>query len=160
VSVKFNHNICGNGFVCGRYDNLIVILENVEMKRLIVFAIATTVFFISCQKQEPRSSGDKRETPVQKEDTKTGAVLLAEAKEKLNIAKEKLMQEGKYNCCIKEACNYCALQEASCPCYKELKAGEQVCIECYAGWQQGKGGDDTMKKEDVRTDFVRHEHKH
>ena len=130
------------------------------MKQLIVFCIAVAMLFISCAKQEPKPSEGKRETLEQRKETMTGTMLLAEATTKLAEAKEKLIQEGKYNCCIKEACNYCALQEASCPCYKELKAGEHVCIECYAGWQQGKGAVENIRKEDVKTDFLKHEHKH
>ena len=123
------------------------------MKNIFLISISLTVLIVSCMKEEPESK-------VQKQELRTGATLLTEAKEKLTEAKEKLTQEGKYNCCITDACNYCALNEGSCPCYKELKAGEHVCVECYAGWQQGKGADKTIRKEDVKTDFVRHAHKH
>ena len=84
--------------------------------------------------------------------------MMAETREKLHDAKMKLIQEEKYSCCLKEPCNMCALEESECDCYKDLKAGEHVCVECYAGWQQDKGADDKIKKENVKTDVVHHEH--
>ena len=91
---------------------------------------------------------------------KTGTMMVADAKSKLQEAKAKLTKEGKYGCCIKDPCNMCALTHGDCDCYNDLKKGEHVCIECYAGWQQGKGADETIKKENVKTSVVHHEHNH
>ena len=87
-----------------------------------------------------------------------GASKIGKVRSDLNDAKETLAEEGNYVCCIEESCDYCALNEGSCPCYNELKAGRHVCIECYAGWQQGMGADPKIKKESVTTSFVGHEH--
>lgn len=100
-----------------------------------------------------------------KSDTATDAVLdgvtrVEKARAALDDAKITLVKEGKYACCIKDGCDYCALHEASCSCYEDLKAGRHVCTECYSGWQQGKGMDPEIKKENVTTSFVGHEHSH
>ncbi|SRR5712692_4180096 len=130
------------------------------MKYLSCTLLLAMILLSSCAKEQPKTAGQKQEPSAKTEVAKTGPVLLAEAKEKLSEAKEKLKQEGKYSCCLREECSYCALHEGSCPCYNELKAGEHVCIECYAGWQQGIGDVENIRKQDVKTDFVKHEHKH
>lgn len=107
------------------------------MKYLTFTLVLTILVFSSCTKEEPRTAEQSHKT----EEPKTGAVLIAEAKGKLSQAKEKLMQEGKYRCCIKVPCDRCALDHQSCPCYTNLKAGKSVCSDCYAGWQRGEGID-------------------
>ncbi len=81
---------------------------------------------------------------------------MAGAKEKLAAGKAKLASSGKYNCCVEEPCNHCALAESSCACADELKHGEAVCNECYGGWQEGKGAVPNIKKESVKADFMTH----
>ena len=78
----------------------------------------------------------------------------------IQALKVELAQAQKYSCCIQGGCNMCLLQEGSCPCQNELESGRHVCVECYAGWQQGKGAAEGVKKEEVTTSFVKHEHKH
>lgn len=126
------------------------------MKQLTFAFLLMGLFLGACAKEEPRPP--KQAVITQGEEVKTGAILLAEGKEKLAEAKSKLAEEGKYGCCLKEPCNMCALDEGDCDCYKDLKKGNHVCVECYAGWQQGKGADDKIKKEDVKTGFMKHEH--
>ena len=102
-----------------------------------------------------RRQGDH---PREVRERNTPAALIANAKQELSDAKAQLAQEGKYGCCIKEPCNMCALDEGDCDCYEGLKKGEHVCIECYAGWQQGKGADSRISKEKVHTGLLMHEH--
>ena len=130
------------------------------MKHISFVVIVVTMFLTSCTKEEPKTPAQKQETITQKEEPKTGEMLLAESKEKLKEAKRSLAQEGKYDCCIEDECDYCALHEGSCSCASDLKKGEHVCLDCYAGWQQGKGDVPNIKKENVTTDLIKHEHKH
>lgn len=83
---------------------------------------------------------------------------IKKAKSLLRDAKRELKSQGKYNCCIDEPCNQCALEHQSCPCYDELKAGKPVCSECYGGWQRGEGKDSSIKPEDVKTKYSGHKH--
>lgn len=76
----------------------------------------------------------------------------------LTEVKKELAQDGKYNCCIKEPCNRCALEHQSCDCYKDLKASKSVCNECYAGWQRGEGADKEIKPSSVKTSYKKHGH--
>lgn len=130
------------------------------MKPIFLAVVASAILLSSCQRREPQTEKSKQEVTELQADTKSGSALLVEAKEKLSEAKERLIQDGKYSCCIKDPCNYCALHESSCLCFNDLKEGRHVCIECYAGWQQEKGAVENIKKESVKTDFVKHEHAH
>ena len=69
---------------------------------------------------------------------------------RLQEAKALLSEEGKYDCCIKQKCDYCALNTSECYCYRNLKATLHVCFECYDGWQKGNGVDPSIKKEEVK----------
>lgn len=131
------------------------------MKQISRYALLLlAIVLISCQKEEPKRPPQKQESITQKEESKTGAMLLAESKDKLKEAKRTLAQEGKYECCMEDECDYCALHEGSCSCAPDLKKGEHVCVECYVGWQQGKGDVPNIKKDNVTTDLIKHEHKH
>ena len=125
------------------------------MKQFPLVLILSTVLFSSCAKEQPKAPQQNQETIGQKTDSKSGAVLAGEAVQKVKEAKEKLAQEGKYDCCMGDACNHCVLNESSCTCAPDLKKGENVCNECYAGWQQGKGDVPNIKKENVHTSFVK-----
>jgi hypothetical protein len=64
---------------------------------------------------------------------------IEQAKTLLGDAKQALQDDGKYDCCIKDACDACALAHQSCNCKKDVKSDKPVCAECYAGWQSGQG---------------------
>ena len=113
--------------------------------------------------KEKSNNESNVETPkhsITPHEEKTGAMMIDDVRKSLQKAKTKLAEEGKYGCCIKEPCNLCALAHSNCDCYYDLKKGEHVCIECYAGWQQGNGADKTIKKENVKTSTIHHEHNH
>lgn len=106
------------------------------------------------------------ETPPQESATQTAVVQetpeqkLQGIRANIQALKVELAQARKYSCCIQDGCNYCLLHEGSCPCLSELESGRHVCVECYAGWQQGKGAAEGITKEEVTTSFVKHEHSH
>ena len=134
-----------------------------KQKRVLTIALvlmAGLFSLASCGKEETKTVPAQQQSIVQMDSQKTGRMLLAQAKEKLSEAKTKLAGEGKYDCCMEDACDYCAVHEGSCGCAQDVKKGEHICIECYAGWQQGKGDVPNVKKENVKTDFVMHEHMH
>ena len=125
---------------------------------LIVLIIAT--FGISCGQGERKVPPPTQDAIVQKAEEKSSAALITDAREKVAAAKSKLAQEGKYDCCLREPCNHCVLAESSCACSQEVKHGEAVCNECYAGWQEGKGDVPNIKKENVKADFMEQAGKH
>ena len=125
-----------------------------------IFFLAFALSLSSCARQESKPPAGKEVAQENGQSKLNGKTKIEKIKSDLAQAKVTLTQEGKYNCCIKDPCNFCALHESSCDCYTDLKKGEHVCIECYAGWQQGNGSDEKIKKENVKTSFVQHSHKH
>ena len=100
-------------------------------------------------------------TPQEKDSVQnnlTPTERIRAAKRMLQAAKSELTRQGKYNCCIEEPCNQCALDHQSCLCYDDLKKGKPVCPECFGGWQRGEGRDKKRKASEVKTEFSGHKH--
>ena len=71
---------------------------------------------------------------------------LKNARALMDAAKTKLLEQGKYSCCVKApvgsktpGCDLCARMNGSCNCAANLAAGKGVCGECLGGWKAGKG---------------------
>ncbi len=113
--------------------------------------LAVCVLILGCQQQS-------RESAKEQSMAQAAGVTLEKVKADIQELKMRLTPEGKYACCIDESCNYCLLHEGECECAKDLQKAEHVCVECYAGWQEGKGNVPKIKKEQVKTSFVEHKH--
>jgi len=55
--------------------------------------------------------------------------------------KADLKKKGKYNCCIKNDCSWCAIYMGHCPCEDLVsrKGSEKSCPECAAAWNKKQG---------------------
>jgi hypothetical protein len=53
--------------------------------------------------------------------------------------KQKAMKAGNYGCCLKNACDFCALKMGECPCGMNAAKDMPVCNECKGGWYAGDG---------------------
>ena len=105
-------------------------------------------------REEKKGAADGQQTSENssaKEKIRQAQSLLAESK-------RELAQDGKYNCCIKDPCDRCALDHQNCDCAEDVKAGKAVCPDCYAGWQRGDGIVKGVKASKVKGSF--HSHKH
>ena len=65
--------------------------------------------------------------------------------------KQKAMKAGKYGCCLKHSCDFCALKMGSCPCGKMASMDKPVCNECKGGWAAGDGAISDKTAEDIKT---------
>ena len=84
---------------------------------------------------------------------------IEQAKQLLKEAKKTLMNQGAYDCCIKEPwCDRCALDHQNCDCTTDVKQGKPVCPDCYAGWKRGDGTVPGVKADKVK--MASHAHKH
>lgn len=79
----------------------------------------------------------------------TASTKIKHAWQDLVEAKKELTQELEYMCCIKPACNFCALAESKCSCSDTLES-EGVCGECKGGWEAGAGAVASVKAADVK----------
>ena len=80
------------------------------------------------------------------------------ARQLLSEAKKDLRSDGKYNCCIKDPCDRCALDHGDCDCASEVKAAKAVCRDCYAGWQRGDGNVPGVNAKMVKGTFHSYTH--
>ncbi|MFQ5639378.1 MAG: hypothetical protein ACE5IR_15445 [bacterium] len=87
----------------------------------------------------------------------TIAQKLENIKNELKIVKAELTKEGKYNCCVHPACDWCLLNEGECTCHENLKSGKEVCPACGLGWHNGKGVVEGVKASQVKWNIT-HEH--
>ena len=65
--------------------------------------------------------------------------------------KQKAMKAGKYNCCLKHPCDFCALKMGACPCGKMATMDKPVCNECKGGWAAGDGAISGKTADDIKT---------
>lgn len=73
--------------------------------------------------------------------TQTDNSKLTELRKDLKVLKEELRNEGKYACCIRGDCNWCAVQMGHCPCEElvQKEGEEKSCPECAAAWNEKQG---------------------
>ena len=84
-------------------------------------------------------------------------VELEQIKTRLEEVKARLFDQGKYNCCVKPSCDWCALHEGTCACFTNLQAGEAVCPGCGLGWHNGQGVVEGVDARNVKW-TITHEH--
>ncbi len=65
--------------------------------------------------------------------------------------KQKAMKAGKYGCCLKHPCDFCALKMGSCPCGKMASMDKPVCNECKGGWAAGNGAIPGKNADKIKT---------
>lgn len=64
---------------------------------------------------------------------------MAKADDGIQKQKQAAMKDGKYGCCLKHACDTCALKMGQCPCGMNAAKNMAVCNECKGGWHAGDG---------------------
>lgn len=111
----------------------------------------------SCQNAE--HTADKQENPQKTDEAAdvSPEANLEQIRDDLKTVKAQLAKEGKYNCCVQPACDWCALHEGECPCHENLKAGKSVCPGCGLGWHDGNGVVPGVEADEVQWDIT-HEH--
>ncbi len=64
---------------------------------------------------------------------------MKDADQAIQKQKQEAITGGKYACCLKHSCEYCALKMGSCPCGMNAASDKAVCNECKGGWHAGDG---------------------
>ena len=65
--------------------------------------------------------------------------------------KQKAIEEGKYKCCLKHPCDFCALKMGECPCGLNVEKDMPVCNECKGSWFAGDGAVPGKTPEQIKT---------
>jgi hypothetical protein len=73
------------------------------------------------------------------------------ADESIQAQKKAATAKGTYSCCLKQACDFCALKMGECPCRTNLQKKMAVCNECKGGWHAGDGAVPGVNANDVQT---------
>lgn len=73
------------------------------------------------------------------------------ADEAIQAQKKQATSQGTYGCCLKQACDHCALKMGACPCRMNLQKKMAVCNECKGGWHAGDGAVPGVNADDVTT---------
>lgn len=94
--------------------------------------------------------GCVRETGSPPLDTLPTEEQVAIAKADVETAKASMMHDGKYNCCIKPACDWCLLKAKGCACADMIDLDQAVCPECGLGWKNGNGSIPDVEPSEVK----------
>ena len=62
-----------------------------------------------------------------------------------------LEADGRYDCCVKTPCTWCALNTGGCSCGEGLRRGEPVCEQCAYLWRRGQGDEPGIDPESVES---------
>jgi hypothetical protein len=76
---------------------------------------------------------------------------LKQADMTVQTEKKKLMKAGKYGCCLKHPCDFCALKMGACPCGMNAASDKPVCNECKGGWYAGDGAIAGKSPDQIKT---------
>ena len=129
--------------------------------RYLAFASPILAVSVACTAPEPtvepkpaveaEEAQEASSTPLSPE------AELEQIETRLEAVKTQLFEQGKYNCCVKPSCDWCALHEGACGCFSNLQAGDAVCPGCGLGWHNGQGIVDGIDAKDVKWNIT-HEH--
>jgi hypothetical protein len=61
------------------------------------------------------------------------------------------MKKGTYTCCLRNPCDFCALNFAQCPCGKNAAVDKAVCNECKGAWYAGDGAIPGKTPDQIKT---------
>jgi hypothetical protein len=76
---------------------------------------------------------------------------MKQADQAIQDQKLNAMKEGKYMCCLKHPCDYCALKMGQCPCGQHAASDQPVCNECKGGWYAGDGAIPGKTADQIKT---------
>lgn len=79
------------------------------------------------------------------------AKALKNADQTVQEHKKKAMAAGKYTCCLKHPCDFCALKMGECPCGMNAAKDMPVCNECKGSWYAGDGALGGKQPDQIKT---------
>ncbi len=76
---------------------------------------------------------------------------MKEADQAVQNQKKNAMAAGKYACCLKTSCDFCALKMGECPCGMNAASDKPVCNECKGGWHAVDGAIPGKTADQIKT---------
>jgi hypothetical protein len=93
--------------------------------------------------------GEMMEMMKQKKMNRPAAMKNAD--ETIQAQKQKAIKAGKYACCLKHSCDFCALKMGECTCGMNAAKDMPVCNECKGGWHAGDGAVPGKTADQIKT---------
>ena len=120
------------------------------LRRLAALAVLIAATAIVTAPAFAQSKMDDDQTMMMKM-MQSRSKALKQADATVTKAKQRAMKAGKYNCCLKHPCDFCALKMGACPCGKMAVMDKPVCNECKGGWAAGDGAISGKTADDIKT---------
>jgi hypothetical protein len=73
------------------------------------------------------------------------------AEQSIQQQKAAAMKQGNYTCCLRNPCDFCAVNFAQCPCGKNAAVDKAVCNECKGAWYAGDGAIPGKTPDQIKT---------
>jgi hypothetical protein len=99
--------------------------------------------------QNEKMAGDDMKMMKQMMDTAPSA--MKRCQKSIMDQKQNAIKQGKYTCCLRHPCDFCAEHMGQCPCGKNAAADKPVCNECKGSWYAGDGAVPNKTPEQIKT---------
>ncbi len=76
---------------------------------------------------------------------------MANADKAVQGQKQTAIKAGKYACCLKHPCDFCALKMGECPCGMNVAKDMPNCNECKGAWYAGDGAVPGKTADQIKT---------
>ena len=101
--------------------------------------------------QAQEMGGMSEDMKMMKHMMDTAPAAMKKCQKSVMNQKQQAMKQGKYTCCLRHPCDFCAEHMGQCPCGKNAAADKPVCNECKGSWYAGDGAVPKKKTEDIKT---------
>lgn len=124
-------------------------MKSIRPKLLIATATAAIVIgggWAVAQKEDM-----SQDMHMMKEMMMNRPAAMKQADKNVQTQKAKATKEGKYTCCLRHPCDFCAMHMGQCPCGKNAAADKPVCNECKGSWYAGDGAVPGKSPDQIKT---------
>ncbi len=105
----------------------------------ILIAGVLFLFFAGCADQRSENSSHSKPGPGESTPPDSSDPFALMSIEERDAIREQLMNEGRYDCCVKPGCTACIADRNECTCQMDIRNKDPICGECLAGFKDGRG---------------------
>lgn len=122
-----------------------------RLRRSLLVLLAAAVFGAAIHVVAQQDAVSPEQIEMLKKMMMNRPATMNTADEAIQTQKKQAASQGQYGCCLRHACDHCALKMGQCPCRMNLQQGMAVCNECKGGWHAGDGAVPGVNANDVKT---------
>ncbi|MGE0705490.1 MAG: hypothetical protein AB7P22_16305, partial [Vicinamibacterales bacterium] len=98
--------------------------------RVLILFLAAVVVGAGIQVLAQQDPGTQQQMEMMKKMMMNRPAAMKTADDAIQTQKRAATSQGQYSCCLKQACDHCALKMGQCPCRQNLMEGMAGCNEC------------------------------